>query len=694
MKKILASFSLLLLLGASTLLCQESREKAKEKDLPPQFQQFLDLTRYIILPQEREVFLQLSADRDREAFIRTFWKQRDPTPGTDLNERKEEHMRRFNYANKTFGRQTPRQGWMTDMGRYYIILGEPTSYDRIPSSLDLYPIEVWYYHGDTSKGLPTYFALVFYIRGGVGEYKLYDPLVDGPTALMVYGRHFHPTDYEGMLDYIKERVPTLSLVTLSMIPGDIPYNYTPSVQNNLILADIIESPKKDINASYATHFLEYKGVVTVDYMENYIESSVATAIIKDPILDVNFLHFSIVPEEISIDYYQPSDQYYCNFSLTVNLKEQDNMIFQYTREFPFYFKDEDLDRIKSNGIAIEDSFPVIPGEYDMSILLQNSVGKEFSVYEAVVSTPANTGEPGFFKPILGYKTQNYRRDLHIPFKVLDQKIVIDPKNTYAVAEDIYFMLNVTDVTQALWEGGKLRVEIIGLKPVDPKTKSFDLSLRNYPYRRTLTISQLIAGDEFPPDYYEMKFFLIDEQNQTLKQDKVSFTVSPEAVVAHPIAHAKAFPHASSYLYYFAMARQFEKIQDWNNAEAGYQRAFEANPDYKQGVVDYASFLFKVSKFDQSLDLIERLQGDTEMRFQYFLTRGRALMGKELYPEAIDTLQQGNAIYNSDTVLLNSLGFCYYKMGDFEKALDALKASLALNPAQDDVKAQIVEMEKK
>jgi hypothetical protein len=34
------------------------------------------------------------------------------------------------------------------------------------------------------------------------------------------------------------------------------------------------------------------------------------------------------------------------------------------------------------------------------------------------------------------------------------------------------------------------------------------------------------------------------------------------------------------------------------------------------------------------------------------------------------------------------------MGDFEKALDAHKASLALNPAQDDVKAQIVEMEKK
>ena len=57
-------------------------------------------------------------------------------------------------------------------------------------------------------------------------------------------------------------------------------------------------------------------------------------------------------------------------------------------------------------------------------------------------------------------------------------------------------------------------------------------------------------------------------------------------------------------------------------------------------------------------------------------------------------QQGNELYNSHTSLLNSLGFCYYKMGDFENALEVLKASLALNPAQEEVKARISEIEKK
>jgi GWxTD domain-containing protein len=682
----------ILFLGGSWGL--RPQDKVEVEDLAPRFRDFLDLTSYIMLAPEKDVFMQLQADRDREAFIRTFWKQRDPTPGTPQNEYREEHIRRFNHANTVLARQTPRQGWMTDMGRYYIILGEPTSYERMPSSLDLYPVEIWYYHGDTSKGLPTYFALVFFKRGGVGEYKLYDPLTDTPTALMVYGRNFDLDNYEDMFDYIRERSPTLALVSLSMIPGDIPYNFVPSAQNNIMLADIIESPKKDVNPSYATHFLEYKGMVSVDYMENFVESSTELAVIRDPLMDINFLHFAMVPEEISIDYYEPKNQYFCNYSLTVNIKEGERIIFQYTREFPFYFSEQDLDRIRGNGIAIEDSFPLVAGQHQLTILLQNSVGKEFSIFEDVITVPEDSGAAWMMKPILGYRLQNFRRDRHIPFKVLEQKVVVDPKNTFGLNEDIAFLLNVTNLTRPLWEGGRIRVEVKGLKPVNPTIKSFDLPLKNHPFHRTLAVSHVVAGDELPPDYYEMSLFLVDSQDRTLDQKKANFTVSPESVLAHPIANSKAFPLSSSYLFHFALARQAEELQDWVRAETLYQQAFEANPELKQGLVDYANFLFKIEKFDQSLQLIERLRDDEEMRFQYLLVKGRALMGKGLYPDAIDSLLEGNKLYNSDTGLLNSLGICYLRIGENQQALDALKASLTLNPGQDDIKELVAEIEKK
>ncbi|GAI93408.1 unnamed protein product, partial [marine sediment metagenome] len=224
-----------------------SGEKIKEKDLPLKYREFLKLTGYIILSEEKNVFLQLTTNRDRDIFIKTFWKQRDPTPGTPDNEYWEEHIKRFAYANKFYGRATPREGWMTDMGRFHIILGEPVSKERWEGKMGIVPVQAWYYYGDKEKGLPPHFAIVFFKRGGAGEWRLYDHFADGPASLLEYRSDIDFTDFEGLYERIRELGHTLCLVSHSMIPGDIPFNFQPSPMNNIILANILDSPKKDIN---------------------------------------------------------------------------------------------------------------------------------------------------------------------------------------------------------------------------------------------------------------------------------------------------------------------------------------------------------------------------------------------------------------------------------------------------------------
>ena len=48
---------------------------------------------------------------------------------------------------------------------------------------------------------------------------------------------------------------------------------------------------------------------------------------------------------------------------------------------------------------------------------------------------------------------------------------------------------------------------------------------------------------------------------------------------------------------------------------------------------------------------------------------------------------------SDTDLLKTLGFCFYKLGQKKEALDSLNAALRLNSGLADVKALIAEVEK-
>ncbi len=671
----------------STLLISGT-QKIKQKDLPEKFRDFLKLTEYIMLSEEEEVFMQLSDGRERDSFIETFWKIRDPTKGTPINEYKEEHITRFQYANSVLGRATPREGWMTDMGRIYIILGAPASIESFEATQGLYPTRVWYYYGDATKGLPGHFGLVFYQRSGAGEFKLYDPVSDGPGSLLVETRITDFTNYRELYGMILELAPSLAEISLSMIVGESSFNYEPSIMNAIVLSYIYESPKKNINPSYATHFLDYRGMVSTEYMTNYIESEAQVALIQDPQMQLNFLHFSIAPKHLTVEYYEPKDQYYSNFVLDVSLRKDKNVIYQYTKNFPMYFDEKRYDFIKQNGIALEDSFPVVEGEYRLIILIQNSVGKEFSVFEKDVVVPGKTVKAHIAGPFLGYKFESYQNNMFIPFKLTDKKLVVDPKKTYSASDDILFIFNVMNVSDSLWNGGKVETCISSVGEKKSSQKKWEINLKNFPFRRIISVDQRLAAGELSPDYYEIKLTLVGSNQEILDERVANFIISPVTSIDHPVAHAKGLSRTDSFMFYYALANQYEKLGNHEKAEENFTKAFALNPEYNKGLIEYANFLFSISKFDKILELINRISEDEVLKFEYYLLKGKALMGLSKYSESVNNLLEANKIYNSHLGLLNSLGFCYYKIGNKEEALKVLEASLRLDPTQEEVKKLI------
>ena len=668
-----------------------SAPRIKEKDLPEKYREWLKLTRYIILPKEKEVLIQLTSDRDRDIFINAFWKQRDQTPGTPQNEYKDEHMRRFIYANTKLKRSTPREGWMTDMGRIHILLGPPHSIERFDVQAGIHPCQVWYYYGDKEKGLPAYFAIVFFQRSGSGEYKLYNPAADGPRSLLVESERIGLNNYQKAYEKIRELAPSLAEVSVTMIPGELPFNYIPSPRNNIIIAHIFKSPKKDVSPTYATHFLNYKGVVSTEYLTNYIESVAETVLIIDPILNISFLHFSISPKSVSIDYFEPKDQYYCNFQLNVSLRKKDDLVFQYSKDFPFYFSPDDIDQIKGNGISIQDSFPIIEGEYALNVLIQNSVGKEFSVFEEDISIPKEPESAKIIGPVLGFELLEHSGHFHVPFRVMNKKLGVDPNKIFSSKEEMTVFFNVMNAAQDLWQEGKVEVSINGLSDKNPTEKSFDLDLKNYPYDEILSIIHSISSRELLPDYYEMKLTLQDGKQAIIDEKVTEFIVSPKETIPHPVTLAKSFPLSNSYLYFYSLAYQYDKVNEREKAEAAYEKAYSSNPEYRPGLVEYAGYLLKMKKPNKSLTLIEGIKEDEESKFDFYLIKGLAYLEMGKYSVAIDNFLESNKIYDSDIRLLNALGFCYYKTDQKEKALDVLKASLSLNPDQKDIKKLIKEI---
>ncbi|MBZ5498191.1 MAG: GWxTD domain-containing protein [Acidobacteriia bacterium] len=180
--KLYPAFPACLFLSIALLLLSTASYAQKTSESASHYKKWLgeDVV-YLITPEERNVFLKLTTDEEREAFIDQFWNRRNPNPDSPENTFKEEHYRRIAYANDHFFAGIA--GWRTDRGMIYIKFGPPTSIDKHPEGgsyvrqayegggiTSTYPFEVWYYnHID---GVGDGIELEFVDASRTNEYRL------------------------------------------------------------------------------------------------------------------------------------------------------------------------------------------------------------------------------------------------------------------------------------------------------------------------------------------------------------------------------------------------------------------------------------------------------------------------------------------------------------------------------------------
>ena len=111
---------------------------------------------------------------ERIARFQAFWEKRDPTPGTERNEKMEEYYYRIASANRSYGSQA--DGWKTDRGQVAVLFGEPDAVERHPYNFDAKPYEVWFYYQIGRQ-------FIFVDQSGFGEYDLLVPIWDERTRI-------------------------------------------------------------------------------------------------------------------------------------------------------------------------------------------------------------------------------------------------------------------------------------------------------------------------------------------------------------------------------------------------------------------------------------------------------------------------------------------------------------------------------
>ena len=672
------------LIGALAVLASlplPAQPKKSAKDLPPVHRKWLEEeVVYIITPREKDVFLQLENDKQRDIFIEAFWKARDTNPTTPENEFKTEHYRRIAYANQNFGKDSPGPGWRSDMGRIYIQLGEPQQIDRQENLGNIQPVTVWFYSGMAEYGLPGSFSVLFYRQMGAGAYELYSPINDGPQELLVNYRG-DMTDYEQAYAELYQIDPTIANLSLSLVEGESLQTFRPSIASEILIHQSIpKAAYSKVKDGYADKLLAYQDIIEVEYTANYIDNDSVVSVLRDP-AGLYFVHYLIEPKRLTFE--RVENRYISNLEINGRVTDPGGAtVYQFDRSVPIELNEDQMGSIQAKLFSFQDMFPLLAGRYKLSLLFKNVVSKEFSSVETDLTVP-ESAELAMSPLIVAsrverdskYKGQNK------PFMTPAYQILPAPRHDFALEEPLYLFFQVRGLPSDLRESGSL---VFDLYRETEKVRSTVKAARDYDSPLDFLEEISLAG--LPPANYEVKVTLQDGSGAAVLSGQTFFYVSHRPAIPRPWVLSLTKPPNDDPEILNPLGVQAMNKGDLAGARAYLERAYKRDPSSTKLAMDYCQVLLKLDDFAAVMRVAQPLAASG--RYEFYQVLGQASQSLGEAAAAVGYYKEYLNRMGTSIEVLNSIGDCYVLLADPENALVAWEKSIELNPKQESVREKI------
>ncbi len=652
--------------------------------LPPQYRKWLEEeVVYIISDAEKDVFLSLGTQEERVRFVEAFWRARDPDPATKENEFLAEHYRRLEYASAKLSRETARPGFKTDRGRMYIILGEPSHITRFESQNEVVQCELWVYPSEPERGLPSSFNLLFFRRRAVGEYELYNPVLHGPNALMTGYQYTPASDNSEALQVLQRISPDLARASLTLDLGE-PVDFVsrrPAFGTDILLARIEESPKHNVRTEYADAYLRYGNRVSAEYSFRYVPNESRFAVLYGPD-STPFVHFTVElsPENFALRVSEDGSKYYTTLDVTREVRTmEDKLVLVDEQEAYLELPPNEFQKGARLPFAFQDAFPLVPGDYRVSVVVRNRAVQQFTVAEGSLEVARlEENQPALRGLVVGYL---HERPLSeeapghlLAFQVGYDRIYPAVSGLFPTGAELVALAQVQGVRASSF----LRFSLLqGASVVEERETRVDDG--------SDAIVQTFTLRDMPGDNYTLRVQLRDPDGIVVEERRTDVVVSPRSTVTRPgFIYRRGFPQSPGFL---ALARgeQLWSLQRYEEATAELRRAVaEGGPRLPEASWKLAGALLSAKRADEALELLLPLEESFRERYEVVAGLGYAYYFRKDYSRAKDFLERAAGLRPPDSALLNALGDSYRELGERDRAIGAYRRSLELDPTQKEV----------
>jgi GWxTD domain-containing protein len=669
--------------------------RAKEK-LSARYRDWLEKeVVYIISNGEKETFLRLMRDEDRDKFIEQFWDARNPTPSSPTNPYKEEHYRRIEYANKNFGIGSGTDGWRTDRGRIYIQLGEPSQRMNWIWHGRIRPAELWFYSNKDYPSLPGFFYILFYQRDEVGDYRLYSPYLDGPTKL-VRGVDTNAQAYR-LLRNASLELARASLTLLTDEPIDTD-QFTTSLSSDALLSRIRNLPNDRFTREKLARGRQLREVVQVKLRVNPEAMEALWVPLQNPDGET-FVHYALaLPkklEELTTED-KESKQHQLSAEVTVQVRTTDGrQLFQQNMSQLFMFAADRFEALRQSPVAYEDRLPLPPGSYDVGFVFHDALHQNYYLTRQTITVPP---PPTSLQlgPLLPYEDvyQSQPGQPDAPFELFNIRFVPSMRREFGQGENlsVFFQMYLPTAGANPAPDGKLRVEYtlgsLG-NPAPRQSLSQEIEAKQFDAHGALLHGKRFPLSDLPPGNYRLVVTVTDPQTNRSSSQTLSFRVVPAALRANSVTLLNPRfqqDRQAGWLHYrrgTCLAAQNQTAQ----AIEQFQAALTKNPDLEAARSRLAELYYRQQRYKDVVALLgsSGITKQTDQDTALILVSSLERIGE--LKKAIEVGEQTLAVLGPTENLYEELAGAYERNGQADRARYAREEAIRLRQTEKQRKSE-------
>jgi tetratricopeptide (TPR) repeat protein len=306
--------------------------------------------------------------------------------------------------------------------------------------------------------------------------------------------------------------------------------------------------------------------------------------------------------------------------------------------------------------------------------------KEYTVAEADIRIPSLAGEtPALSDIVLGFRTEmkgNVGLDELRTFQIGTLQIHPAAENTFILGDTVHVFFQVVGagadfgLDLALMNGEEILQQ-----------KSTKVGDYEGPAIERFPLTNMMGGN------YELRVKLLDPSGTVVSERSAPVQVSPRSNIARPWLYRSSFNTKNPGLLALARGDQLWNLKRYDEAHVEFEKAVAAgNENLPLAHWKLAESYLRMGDGDKAMELLAPMEEKFPQQYEIVAGLGFVHYLKSDYPKAVEYLTRAMQLRPADTVLLNTLGESFIKVGDKERAIEALERSLAMNPDQEDAKS--------